>query len=197
MSRKAAQGASHVFFYATSTTSSNGFCIFQLVYVPTHVTYHQRFWDTPRIVLVMNAVGLLRTAPRLRSYAAVSARGLASKTPHQNPPPKSASEAGMSGESDPIAPGPSEPSRPSQTALSLDFSPEADAGDEPTQRTGARSSKDSLSSIERKRRFMSRATLAALGLGAVFGTVYLGREWEPSELAAKKMVSSSQMSRAS
>lgn len=175
-------------FYAKSTTFQTAFCIFQLVAgrVRSDVRLIISF-GTPKIVLVMNVVGLLRTAPRLRSCAAVSARGLASKVPHPDPPPKDSSEAGKAGELDSNTPGPSEPSR--QTALSLDFSPEAGAHDGPTQRTGARSSKDSLSSIERKRRLMGRAALGAFGLGAIAGTIYLGREWEPEELAAKRMVS--------
>lgn len=80
---------------------------------------------------------------------------------------------------------------PSPASLSLDFSPLAEQEDqhEQPQRTGAKSSKDSLSSIERKRRAMSRATLALMGLGAIAGVFYIGREWEDDELREKRLVS--------
>lgn len=35
---------------------------------------------------------------------------------------------------------------------------------------------------------MGRATFAALGIGLLAGTVYLGREWTEDELKDKKMV---------
>jgi len=53
--------------------------------------------------------------------------------------------------------------------------------------TGAKSSKDSLSSIERKRRNLGRASLALLGLGIASGAVYLGRNWEEGELKSLKI----------
>lgn len=55
-------------------------------------------------------------------------------------------------------------------------------------RTGARSSQGSLSSIERKRRMLARATMLALGIGLGAAAVNLGNEWETEELRAKKMV---------
>ncbi|PPQ88498.1 hypothetical protein CVT25_013169 [Psilocybe cyanescens] len=67
----------------------------------------------------------------------------------------------------------------------LDFSPPGT--EQEFQRTGARSSKGSLSSAERKRRFASRVSLGLLALAFGVGTVYIGREWEPEELAEKKM----------
>ncbi|KIK07744.1 hypothetical protein K443DRAFT_673009 [Laccaria amethystina LaAM-08-1] len=67
---------------------------------------------------------------------------------------------------------------------SLDVSPEEPGG---PQRTGAKSSKGSLSSSERKRRFMGRVSLAVLALGFGLNAVYMGREWEEDELKAKKM----------
>ncbi|KAH9485806.1 Mitochondrial import inner membrane translocase subunit TIM50 [Psilocybe cubensis] len=66
----------------------------------------------------------------------------------------------------------------------LDFSPPGT--EQEYQRTGARSSKGSLSSSERKRRFASRVSLGLLALAFGAGAVYMGREWEPEELAAKK-----------
>jgi import inner membrane translocase subunit TIM50 len=69
---------------------------------------------------------------------------------------------------------------------SLDFSPPEPS--EGRQRTGAKSSKGSLSSGERKRRVMGRVSLAMLALGFGVGTVYMGREWEEDELKIKKIV---------
>ncbi|KAF8883276.1 HAD-like domain-containing protein [Infundibulicybe gibba] len=68
---------------------------------------------------------------------------------------------------------------------SLDFSP-LDTHEEP-QRTGAKSSKGSLSSSERKRRFMGRVSLAVLALAFGANVVYMGREWEEDELQRKKL----------
>lgn len=78
---------------------------------------------------------------------------------------------------------------PSSTSLSLDFSPASDQESEPTHRTGARSSKDSLSSIERRRRYLGRATLIALGLGLLVEGFYLGNDWEEDELKSMRLVS--------
>lgn len=36
---------------------------------------------------------------------------------------------------------------------------------------------------------MSRATLALMGLGAIAGVFYIGREWEDDELREKRLVS--------
>ena len=68
----------------------------------------------------------------------------------------------------------------------LDFSPPEFRKE--SQTTGAKSSKGSLSSSERKRRFMGRVSLALLALALTGQTVYLGREWEEDELKAKKLV---------
>ena len=69
---------------------------------------------------------------------------------------------------------------------SLDFNP-ADAYEQ-QGRTGARSSKDTLSSAEQQRRNMSKVmgALFLLSLGA--SAVHMGREWSEEELKAKKMV---------
>ena len=85
-----------------------------------------------------------------------------------------------------------EPSRETSTAssatLSLDFAP-PDVTEAPdTSKTGARSSKASLSSIEKKRRAWSRAGMGVFALSIAAGAVYMGREWEPVELAEMKMV---------
>ena len=70
---------------------------------------------------------------------------------------------------------------------SLDFLPPE--VEKEFQRTGARSSKGSLSSSEKRRRFASRVTLALLALGFGAHTVFMGREWTDEELMAMKMVS--------
>lgn len=74
---------------------------------------------------------------------------------------------------------------PSPTSLSLDFSP---AVEEEQVRTGARSSKNSLSSIERRRRIFLRLTMAAFGVASVVGAVYLGRDWTEDELKERRLV---------
>ncbi|KDR69858.1 hypothetical protein GALMADRAFT_77092 [Galerina marginata CBS 339.88] len=67
----------------------------------------------------------------------------------------------------------------------LDFSPPE--LEKEFQRTGAKSSKGSLSTNERKRRFMGRVSLAVLALAFGASTVYMGRDWEEDELKVKKM----------
>ncbi|KAL4068765.1 HAD-like domain-containing protein [Scleroderma yunnanense] len=77
-------------------------------------------------------------------------------------------------------------SPPASHVPSLDFHPiEQEPGQ--TQRTGAKSSKDSLSSIERKRRLLARFSLAILAVGIGVQLVYLGREWDPEEFKGKKL----------
>jgi len=73
-----------------------------------------------------------------------------------------------------------------QSVPTLDFSP-PEVGKE-FQRTGARSSKGSLSSSEKKRRFLGRVSLALLLLGFGAHTAYMGREWEDAELREMRMV---------
>lgn len=78
------------------------------------------------------------------------------------------------------------PAAPAPTTLSLDFAPS-----EPTterERTGAKSSKDSLSSIERRRRQLGRVSFGLFALGLVSGCVYLGREWTEDELVSRRSV---------
>ncbi|KAG6332746.1 hypothetical protein ID866_6344 [Astraeus odoratus] len=84
---------------------------------------------------------------------------------------------------------PSPPGQPSASQLpSLDFQPrEREQEPERTERTGAKSSRDSLSSIERRRRFLARFSLGLLALGIGVQLVYLGREWGPDELKDKKI----------
>jgi hypothetical protein len=86
------------------------------------------------------------------------------------------------------APSPFVTPAPAQT-LSLDFAPPG-PNEQPEEggRTGARSSKDSLSSIEKRQKRMARLGMAALGLGAIAGVVYMGRDWEPEELTERRLV---------
>jgi hypothetical protein len=81
------------------------------------------------------------------------------------------------------------PLTPNTRALpSLDFTavantaiPALSAGDVVDRPTGARSSRESLSTIERKRRFLGRLGLTLLGLGLVGAWAHMGREWEQGE----------------
>jgi import inner membrane translocase subunit TIM50 len=77
-------------------------------------------------------------------------------------------------------------SSPTPTTLSLDFAP-PEPGTE-RERTGAKSSKDSLSSIERRRRQLGRVSFGLFALGLVGGCVYLGREWTEDELVSRTSV---------
>src|SRR5712671_1201424 len=83
-------------------------------------------------------------------------------------------------ESDALAP-------PAPTTLSLDFAPPEPQGAE-RERTGAKSSKDSLSSIERRRRQLGRVSFGLFALGLLGGGVYLGREWTEDELVSRRAV---------
>ncbi|KAF7309668.1 Mitochondrial import inner membrane translocase subunit TIM50 [Mycena indigotica] len=80
----------------------------------------------------------------------------------------------------PQPPTPPPPSGPSNLP-SLDFSPQSE------QQTGAKSSKDSLSSVELRRRRLGRLSAVVLALGFGINTIYLGREWEEEELKARKL----------
>jgi hypothetical protein len=75
---------------------------------------------------------------------------------------------------------------PTPTSLSLDFAPPEPGAER--ERTGAKSSKDSLSSIERRRRQLGRVSFGLFALGLLGGGVYLGREWTEEELVSRKSV---------
>lgn len=81
---------------------------------------------------------------------------------------------------------PSATPSPTPTTLSLDFAPSEPGAER--ERTGAKSSKDSLSSIERRRRQLGRVSFGLFALGLVGGCVYLGREWTEDELVSRKSV---------
>lgn len=72
------------------------------------------------------------------------------------------------------------------TTLSLDFAPPEPSAER--ERTGAKSSKDSLSSIERRRRQLGRVSFGLFAIGLLGGCVYLGREWSEDELVERKSV---------
>ncbi|QRV84369.1 NLI interacting factor-like phosphatase [Ceratobasidium sp. AG-Ba] len=104
-----------------------------------------------------------------------SIRHIATPPPPPPPPPPNPTDP-----KDPLTPKP---------LPSLDISPiEAPAPSDteapkPTSggRTGARSAKDSLSSIEKKRRALARWTLAFAVSGVLAGAVYMGRDWDNEE----------------
>ncbi|TFK37060.1 HAD-like domain-containing protein [Crucibulum laeve] len=77
---------------------------------------------------------------------------------------------------------------PSSNVPSLDFSPlDHPRQDQEPGRTGARSSKGSLSSTERRRRFMGQVSLALMVVAFAGNAVYMGREWEEDELKNKRL----------
>jgi import inner membrane translocase subunit TIM50 len=88
----------------------------------------------------------------------------------------------------PIPDAPKKPGNPSALSLDIDIVPEELASTQ-TGRTGAKSSKNSLSSFERRRRAMGRFALGAFGIGLAFGIFYLGREWEEEEKSGRSSVS--------
>lgn len=139
----------------------------------------------------MSASLLLRTALR-RNVTAHAQRSFASRAPPPKGPLNStgaSSDNAAASSQPPPTETPEEPpsaASPISSLPSLDFAP----GEDPhSERTGAKSSKDSLSSIERKRRFMGRVSMAVLLFGAGVGTWYSGREWEDDELRQLRMVS--------
>ena len=105
-------------------------------------------------------------------------------------PPKAPSQPSSSSNQPASSPIPNEePAAPNRSSLpSLDFDPASIPGPASGGRTGARSAEGSLSSIERKKRLLSRLGLGvlAIGLGATY--VYMGREWEESEAPLKRDV---------
>ncbi|KAJ3482365.1 hypothetical protein NLI96_g7027 [Meripilus lineatus] len=135
----------------------------------------------------MSIVPLIRS-PALRGVFLQSARRYATR-----PPPRpdlsntgDSSTAPSSHDEQSTSPASSQPPPSSSSSLpSLDFVPSFE--EEQTQRTGAKSSKGSLSSIERKRRFLGRVSLAVLLLGAGVQTWFLGREWDDGELRERRL----------
>ncbi|KIM71865.1 hypothetical protein PILCRDRAFT_748373 [Piloderma croceum F 1598] len=95
----------------------------------------------------------------------------------------------------PSQPPPQPPSQPTPApqSLSLDFQPTlpqlppSSNAEGAGERTGAKSSKNSLSSIERRRQYLGRVALGVLGLAVGVQVALMGREWEEGELKRKKM----------
>jgi hypothetical protein len=81
---------------------------------------------------------------------------------------------------------PTTPITAQSTSLSLDFAPPEPSAER--ERTGAKSSKDSLSSIERRRKQLGRVSFGLFAIGLLSGCVYLGREWTEDELVSRKAV---------
>ncbi|EGO00630.1 hypothetical protein SERLA73DRAFT_178488 [Serpula lacrymans var. lacrymans S7.3] len=123
---------------------------------------------------------LLRGAPR-RAFAP-TLRYMAS-SPSSQPPPTSPNSKSKP----PLPPGPTStlPSASTSVLPSLDFQPAEPGADE--GRTGAKSSKDSLSSIERKRRFMGRLTAGMILIGFGVQAAYMGRDWSEEEMQTRKV----------
>lgn len=124
--------------------------------------------------------------PVQRRALAHSARWMSQK------PPSSSSGPTPSSELKPKTPETS--SEPTTSPLpdslpSLDFSPEATPKQQAQERTGARSSKGTMSASEKKRQNMGKLSFGLLGLSLGLGIFYMGREWEEDELQAKKLVS--------
>ena len=143
-------------------------------------------------VLVAGRTRFLTTPPS-KSTSSTESSNSASSASSSSSTPSSASQSETSSSTSPSIDTPPNPS-----TLSLDFSPaegqqhdSSQSSASGQQRTGAKSSKDSLSSIERKRRNMTRTTLVMWGLGMIAGAVYMGREWEEAELKQMKVVSDS------
>jgi hypothetical protein len=121
-----------------------------------------------------------KTGPRPPKNSIQGGPSPSSSTDDAPPPPPSQS---ASTDSPNVSePGSSATARP----LSLDFAPpEPGTGRE---RTGAKSSKDSLSSIERRRRQLGRVSLGIFAFGLLGGCVYLGREWTQDEIVSRQVV---------
>ena len=96
-----------------------------------------------------------------------------------NPPERESAHASSTSPSTPTLPD----SLPLSMLPTLDFT---SASDMPAEgQTGAKSAKESLSTIERRRRLYGRLGIAALGLGLVGAWVYQGREWQEGEKIPK------------
>lgn len=141
---------------------------------------------------------LLARSTLRHNVIAQTARSFASRAPppppkvppKANTPPRNEQSPKTIPAQNPTAPeqGKHEPlasTKPLSALPSLDFAP----GEEPHQeRTGARSSRDSLSSIERKRRLWVRVSMGILLAGAGLTTYYMGRELDETELKEFRMV---------
>ncbi|KZP20073.1 HAD-like protein [Athelia psychrophila] len=122
--------------------------------------------------------GALGPSLAVRTLASKSGRS-SSNNPAKPPPspkPTAPADAPSTSTSTPVTVPASTP------VLSLDFMP----GEEPEQKTGAKSSKGSLSSIERRRRNLGRVAFGMFIIAGGVQAVYMTREWEAEELKEKK-----------
>ena len=120
----------------------------------------------PFRVLLRASVASISRPVRPNQFPHNLARAYSQKTPPSDaPPPPPPPPAGPTPSPTPPAPLPSVPT--------LDF-----GTDEPAarMRTGAKSAKDSLSSIERRRRRLGWVSSGLLVTGLVGGYIYLGRQ---------------------
>lgn len=99
-------------------------------------------------------------------------------------PPSSGSET-------PKEPRPIDTTSQPGTVPSLDFSPPEiqPTSRKERERTGARSSKGTLSSSEKRRQNIGKLSLGFLGLFLGLGIFHMGRTWEEDELKRMKLVS--------
>ncbi|KAK1225047.1 mitochondrial inner membrane protein required for protein import [Marasmius sp. AFHP31] len=161
---------------------------------PWKVVVHSKTFlpSTPSTALLVVVSDMFAVVSRAAAGRAVarSARCMSSVPPRNSTPSSSSSSSST--------PPPNEPSENTEQQLpaeepiaeksgvpSLDFNP-ADAYEQ-QGRTGARSSKDTLSSAEQQRRNMSRVMGALFLAGLGVSAVHMGREWTEEELKAKKM----------
>ncbi|KAL0955543.1 hypothetical protein HGRIS_001779 [Hohenbuehelia grisea] len=136
--------------------------------------------------------------PLARQAAARSVRCLSqAPPPPRQPPPPGAPSEGSSKPAENGAPDSADlkeestdPPPPLQPGAlpSLDISPlEPPREQGGGQRTGARSSRDTLSSAELKRRNFGRVAMGVFALGFGLNAIYMGREYEDEELKDRKM----------
>ena len=166
----------------------------QRVHSPTDVAAICGFTVSRRRVRMFSSI-LLRSTLR-RNAVSHSARCFASrappppstslpKAPRQEPLIESESQESTSPLGSEAQRESTAPEQPLSSLPSLDFAP----GEEPRrERTGARSSKDSLSSIERKRRLYGRVSLGVLLFGLGVQTWYMGREFSEEDLKEFRLV---------
>ncbi|KAF8623313.1 hypothetical protein AX17_001618 [Amanita inopinata Kibby_2008] len=123
------------------------------------------------------------TRPIQRRTAFYAARCMSQQVPPSTPPSSSIKQGSEPSQQ----PAPeSTPNINTSELPSLDFLP-PEAKEEGPKRTGARSSKDSLTTGERQRRYALRVTFAMLLLGLGVNAIYMGREWDKEELETKRM----------
>ncbi|KDQ56467.1 hypothetical protein JAAARDRAFT_36623 [Jaapia argillacea MUCL 33604] len=143
------------------------------------------------------ALATVHQGTAVRAFASKSRSSKGSKSQQPSQPSPSSSDSTPPAQEQANA----QPSPPIQPLRSLDFEttladlPSLSAGQgqgdgsEPQERerTGAKSSKDSLSSIEKKRKVLGRITFAAMLLALGAEGFWLGREWTGEELKEKKL----------